>query len=177
MRNKEFLKLMQKRVAEAVIGSSTLRNQGTPGVIQTARNYLKKIDISTFITKDEVKFQKKLNSKTNILKNKFDKKAQNWGAARKVMNLFLRDSFYNWYLCTEYRLDKIEKWLEVPLDKDVANGLRKVREGKSLSRWESIKKLILRASKKYQKIAKEYGDGKGIARVHLDLLFWRPNKK
>jgi hypothetical protein len=42
--------------------------------------------------------------------------AKNWGAARKALNLVLRDILYNQYLQREYGFNRIGKWLELPLD-------------------------------------------------------------
>jgi hypothetical protein len=45
-------------------------------------------------------------------------------AARKALNIFLRDVFYNHYLREEYGFGRLEQWLELPLDMDAARGLR-----------------------------------------------------
>jgi hypothetical protein len=46
-----------------------------------------------------------------------------WGAARKALNLFLRDVQYSWDLSSYFGLHTIFSFLEVPLDRYVAQGL------------------------------------------------------
>ena len=70
------------------------------------------------------RFQSRLNVATRRLKDRLPKGARNWGAARKALNIFLRDVLYNHYLRSRHHLDRLEEWLEVPLDRDVAAALR-----------------------------------------------------
>ena len=49
--------------------------------------------------------------------------SRHWGAARKAVNLFLRDALCNRYLAEEFNLKKAEAWMEIPLDSAVARGI------------------------------------------------------
>jgi hypothetical protein len=100
-----------------------------------------------------------------------------WGAARKAINLFLRDCTYDHHPRSHCHLGRIEPWLEVPLDSFVASALRKTRKGRNLPRWDSLIKLEPEVSRNYQEVAQAIADGKGIARVHLDLRYWTEGRK
>lgn len=115
---------------------------------------------------------------TDDLRGKFPNGGKSWGAARKGLNLFFRDVVYNKYLAdllevpTDYKENmKTLRNLEVPLDRDVAAGLTKAFD--ELPRWTTIKDLNGKRSKLFQDKALVYADSKGIARIHLDLEFWR----
>ena len=84
------------------------------------------------------------------LKRRLPKGARSWGAARKALNIFLRDVLYNHYLRSHHGLDRLEDWLEVPLDRDVAVALRAESEGGELPRWKTIKRLTPDVSGRYQ---------------------------
>jgi hypothetical protein len=104
------------------------------------------------------------------------------GAQReKDLNLFFRDVVYNKYLAdllnmpTDYKENlKTLRNLEVPLDRDVATGLNKTFD--DLPKWTTIKDLNEKQSKLFQDRALTYADNKGIARIHLDLEFWRSGR-
>jgi hypothetical protein len=181
MTEKEFLKYIHKRLSTISVGASALRNQGASGIIKTARNYFYEIKIDDFIaTIDNGNDYKKfLNTHTEKLVSKFPKEARSWGAARKGLNLFFREIVYNKFFSDYYKLpieftkfnDKI-KYLEVPLDKDVATGIYNDTE-LNIPKWKSIKKLDLDLSEKYQNAAQEISKKINIAKVNLDLKYWR----
>lgn len=170
---KNYIKLLQERTGQLAIGRSTLRKQGAPGVIDTARSYLQKMNLKPLKNIDsEDKYQKFLNRHTNSLANSFPAGAKgNWGAARKAINIFMRDCLYNLYLCTEYSIQVLEPWLEVPLDKDVGKKLNE--NDPNLPKWKSIKYLKGEVSDKFQTSAQKLGEKEGVSRVHLDIKFWR----
>ena len=182
MKHKDFILNIHKRLAEISIGASSLRNQGAPKVIEISRNYMiNNIKLSKLFERlaDEEMFLKFLNYHTGKLKNKYPEKGKNWGTARKALNLFFREVVYNKFLSDKFGLSKnLKKYnlnirnLEVPLDDDVAKGISNDSK-KALPKWETIKNLTSKFSKKYQKEAKEIAKYKGIARIHLDLLYWR----
>lgn len=127
-------------------------------------------------TKDE--FLKILNQDTEKIKKSLPSKAQKWGAARKVINIFLRNLAYNKYICKKYKLDRMEKWLEVPLDRYVATGLRNTKLGKNLPSWPGIKNLQKGEKQnsdyqQYQAVAQSIAEKKRINRIDLDIIFWR----
>jgi len=84
-----FYRDMQLYLAVTTIGPSTLRNQGSKGVIKAAQQYLALIDLNVFRTSDEKTFLNVLDNETEQLRKALPKGAQKWGAARKALNLFL----------------------------------------------------------------------------------------
>jgi hypothetical protein len=174
----EILDLLHSNIAERSVGASTAR--GMPkGTVATARAYLARLDLSRFSVTTEKAFQVLLDRRTQYLVKKLVNnhpapKAQYWGRARKFLNIFLRDVLYNKYLRAAYKLDKIERWLEVPLDSHVAHGLRREAGGHELPRFTGLKGLHSHNNTRYQKFASSVAKKKDIQRrVHLDLLYWR----
>ena len=173
MNKKNLIKLYQHRISQLAVGSSALRNQGAAGVVKTTREFFKNIKLQYFVTQNEVQFKKRLDLETNRLLTKFPVGAKNWGAARKAINLFLRDVLYNSYLNRYYSFSKVEKYLEVPLDSFTVKGIKKDRKNNSIPRWKGIKYLETSENKIFQGLANDIAKEKGIARVHLDLIYWR----
>jgi hypothetical protein len=177
MTNASFLKMVQTRAASVAIGANTLRNQGASNVVSNTREFLKRLDLRHFSAKAKtaLSFQNALDQETKKLRNALPVGARHWGAARKALNIFLRDVFYNYYLRDEYGFGKLEPWLELPLDKDAARGLRKDSKGidKQLPRWLGVKYLKSDISKVYQDAAKHVAQRRQLARVHLDLIYFR----
>ncbi|MCL0062520.1 hypothetical protein M1N62_06170 [Thermodesulfovibrionales bacterium] len=175
----EFIECVKIQTAEISVGASTLRNQGGRGLVQKAREYLKQLALENYGSVDsQEKFRGLLDGHTGDLKSGFPIYAQNWGAARKVMNIFLRNVTYNRFLCQQYGLKRIERWLEVPIDRDVATGLiRNFRDNPqlevSLPSWHSIKRLTPQENDNFQQAAQVLADSEEIDRVHVDLLYWR----
>ena len=166
----------QSRTAELAIGPSTLRNQGAPGVVDTARKYLMRLDLKQFNDCTQKDFQGVLDKETKKLQNQFPEGAKNWGAARKALNIFLRDALYNHYLREHYKLQHIASWLEIPLDSHVAGRLRGEYRGSDLSKWPGIRHMDSDISDEYQCVAEQVAGRRGVARVHLDLFYWRAAK-
>jgi hypothetical protein len=167
---------MQKRIAELAANSSTLRRR-PKGTVKKTQCFLRVIKLEQFSVEEENDFKSKLNVCTNRLRKKFPSKAKNdWGAARKVLNIFLRDVLYNRILCRHYKFRKIEEWMEVPLDKYVYDGLKEdagKMDFRTPPTWSYINKLKLKGSNDYQEIAKDIAGKKRILRVDLDLVYWR----
>ncbi len=156
------------------IGRSTLRNQGASGVIEVARSYLQEIDLSELRSINNSKqYLQFLEDKTAGLSHSFPEGAKgNWGAARKALNIFIRDCLYNAYLNKEYSIERLRGWLEIPLDGDVARNLYALHKP-SLPRWPRIKRLTPEISSLYQQKAIKEAQRFGIARVDLDIYYWR----
>lgn len=171
--NEHFLNLLQQRVAESAVGTSALRNQGAKGVIAAAREFLKKLDLSDFVVTTEDGFLDILNSHTNSMLKHLPPNGRNWGAAGKGLNLFLRDVLYHRYLSKRCEFERIEEWMEVPLDSFVAKGLREDHTGEPLPPWPRLKRLGPDTSALYQKAAYDVGKSVHLSRVHLDVLYWR----
>jgi len=167
------IRLVQKRVANIAIGASTLRNQGK-GTTSVAIKFISGLDLKKFkgITKKE--FMILIDELTEELMGKFPFGSENnWGAARKSINVFLEEVFYNRFLVRECRLQNLEKYLEIPLDSNVIKKLQENDSAGILPRWGGIKYLKPEDSKQYQDFAKKLAIGKETARIYLDLEFWR----
>ena len=172
---------LQKRLALLAIGRSTLRSQGAPGMVGRARIFLSKLDLRRFSTGTEELFQKQLNYQTSRLASKFPAGGKgNWGAARKSINIFMRDAVYCAPIRSMYSLSKIEKWLEVPLDRHVYDGLKKdllrLKAAPRLLPWPGIKHLKPKTSRAIQQVAAHVSKQLKVSRVHLDIRYWRSDQ-
>jgi hypothetical protein len=171
--NKDYI----LRIAETSIGFSTLRGHPSK-TISTSRTYLKKLALDDFQCTSVKDFNAVLDKHTIRLSKqikKLDYRFAFWGSARKALNLFLGNAAYHAILRKEYRLDRIEKYLEVPLDKQVASGLITLAEERdiSLPKWKTIKGLLPDESNLIQSFANSYAKELGCTRIQLDLLLWR----
>lgn len=178
--DKKYIQYLQNRIAETSIGASSLRNQGAPGVVEESRNYMKHIDLNRLSNihskRDYIIF---LNRHTGRLMNRFRGNAKgNWGAARKALNLFIRDVRYNVHLNKWFKIGSVSKWLEVPLDRYVINGLKRDNKSNHLEnpKWKSIRSLSSEKSNLFQSIATYIANQKNIHRVDLDIEYWRNDK-
>lgn len=176
------IKRQQRRIAQISIGASAPRNQGSKGIIDICRDYFENfiyLDEFKRALKSESLYKAHLDNQTDALLANFPPSSRNnWGTARKALNLFFRDVVYNFYLAIHLEMpcDSVEntellKYMEVPLDKDVATGL--IGKNTDLPKWVAIKNLTKESSDKYQEYALSYSDRLKTARVHLDLEFWR----
>ncbi len=171
--DRKFVLSLQRRTAEVAIGPSTLRNQGAPGVVQAARDALLREELARFVVASQEDFARELNLATVRLQRKLPRPAQ-WGTARKALNIFLRDVLYNTYLAREFGFRRIERWLELPLDSYTVKALRRERIADDLPRWPGVGKVTPATYALYQAAAEEAAQKRQIARVHLDILWWRP---
>lgn len=133
-----FILLIQRRTAQIAVGASALRNQGTSGFVQICRNYFERIDLQEFFDalkkESSIDYKSFLDMHTSALMQDFpENHKNNFGAARKALNLFFRDVIYNSYLTNHFLFDlnsyeaksAISK-LEVPLDNQVVTGLKEI---------------------------------------------------
>lgn len=170
---KKFLADVQKFIAISAVGVSALRGQGA-GVIDRVRKYLGEMHLSeTRLLRDEVTFCEWLDDKTNDLVCSQEVK---WGAARKALNLFLRDCLYNRYLSSEYSLDQLESLMEIPLDSVIAGQLKRNAGRGQLPIWPGLKGLKKEDSKRFQDHASGMAAQEGVPRVHLDIGMWVNNR-
>jgi hypothetical protein len=174
--NEEFIRLLQINIASRSVGPSTARRMGPPKTVQAARDFLCKIDLTHFKTRTPETFDSILNATTEQFVTELPRDAQHWGSARKFLNIFLRNTLYNRFLCERYELQALEPWLEVPLDRYVGTSLRSEKGGDSLPRWKTVIGLTPEQSSAYQTFANSVARQKGTYRVHLDLLYWRSTK-
>ena len=84
----DLIDLMQRWVATVALGASSLRNQGAKGVLGAAREHLASMNLKQFATPNEKRFRRALECETERLRRALPQGAQNWGPARKALNLF-----------------------------------------------------------------------------------------
>ena len=167
------LRYMQRFVANVSIGSSTLRGQGR-GTAAVARQWLAELDLAQFSVIHRAPFGRRLDRLTNLLRERFPAESRdNWGAARKALNIFLRDAVNNHHLRRRFAIAHIDRYLEVPLDSQVAARLGAEEEGNALPKWTTIKALKPWVNADYQTVAAAVARRRGVERVHLDLFYWR----
>ena len=169
----KLINLVQRRVVNLAIGPSVLRNQGAPDVIEKAREYLANLDLRRFSNLTAEAFSQTLEACTDELMSSFPDGARHWGTARKALNVFLEEAFYNRFLCEEYGLHALEACLEIPMDSQVAQGLRRRAARGSLPHWYGITGLSKKARDAFQSYAQRLAASMGQARVYLDLILWR----
>jgi hypothetical protein len=182
MTEKEFYQLLHRRLSQISIGASAIRNQGSGGLIKILRQYFeKKVNLEDFIKSlnDETQYRNFLNGHTKNILTLFPDTVQSWGAARKGLNLFLREIIYSKFFSYRFSLpdnfeefNQLLKFMEVPLDKEVANGLIADSNGQ-LPKWINIKHLTPTLSEIYQSQAFIIATYENVARVNLDLKYWR----
>jgi hypothetical protein len=161
----------QRRIANLSIGASTGRGR-PPGTIANGRLFLSKLPLAN-VGRSGSKFPEILDQLTEELAARFPRGARrDWGLARKFINIFLEEAAGNYCLRRIYRLDRVEKYFEVPLDSHVAKGLNKESK-RSLPKWRGIKNLTKPQSRKYQEAAQEIATSQKMLRIHLDLKYWR----
>jgi len=117
-------------------------------------------------------FQRHLDRLTEDLTSSLPPNAKYWGLARKILNMFLRDAFYNFYLRSQFRLERAEPFLEIPVDSAVAKGLRQGVPRGSLPAWPGLKHLKPVDHAVFQQRALELARLLKTARVHLDTVLW-----
>ena len=182
MTEQQFYQLLHRRLSQIAIGASAIRNQGSGGLIKILREYFEtQVDLDQFVKSlvGEAEYSVFLNGHTSHILTLFPDTAQSWGAARKGLNLFLREIIYSKFFSHRFSLpdnfsnfNSLVKFMEVPLDRDVANGLIADSKG-LLPKWINIKNLTPTISESYQKQAFLIATQENIARVNLDLKYWR----
>jgi hypothetical protein len=176
MKPPDFLERVQGKVAFSAVSPSSLRGQGR-GLVHCAQKFLAALPLDQIPRSTKDSFVAWLDRQTAALDRAFPPKAKRWGAARKVINLFLRDALYNGYLNREFQLSAVESWLEVPLDGVMARGLKRIATRGKLPPWRGLKRVTRHESKRFQQFAEEEAYRKGMARVHLDIYLWLDQKR
>jgi hypothetical protein len=175
MKPKDFIVTLRRKVAFTAVGPSALRGQGK-GVLRKAQDFLAQMCLSRVPRSSAKGYQLWLDRQTELLLNILPIKNRPWGAARKAINLFLRDALYNKYLSKQFNLQSIEAWFEIPLDSAVAKGLKLDSNRGELPAWPGLKNLRPNISESFQIFASKQALSKGIARVHLDMYLWLDNR-
>jgi len=175
--SEDFLTSVQRFVAITAVGASALRNQGGSGVIEAAHHFLLDCDLAEFVRPTEEEFKTELDKQTVSLQQAFPEGTRHWGAARKALNIFLRDALYNRFLAEKYKLPSIENWLEVPLDSRVAGRLIEEDQERNLPPWPGLKRLTPSISAQFQSFAGGKAKERTLARVHLDVYLWPKERR
>ena len=171
--NRELITWMQKRAANGAVGASTIRGMAPAGTAKVIKDYLRGMDIKFVKARTESDFEKNLDVITDGLLKALPHGSKHWGMARKCVNIFLRNCLYNRYLCSHYKLEPLEEWLEIPLDSHVGKGLIAHAEKGSLPKWEKVIALTREQSNQYQQAARDLAKKKRVCRVHLDDWLYR----
>jgi len=170
------IELIQKRIANISVGSSTVRGQPKE-TVKITRNYLGSINLQSFSDiKDQTQFNILLDKHTEALKKQIPSKS--WGISRKVLNIFLFQASHDIILNRKYALDCIISYLELPLDNPNAKRLVKYARLKNIRlNWNNIYSLKHETSKLFQDFAKEYAHDKyDCERCYLDI-YWRRSEE
>jgi hypothetical protein len=172
-----LIEAIQRHVAIVAISPSAVRGQGAGGVVACATEFLAVLPLRPFGVNIDTAFNKVLDEATDTLKGRLPEPARSWGLARKCVNIFLRDAFYNLYLSNEYQLAKAAPYYEVPLDSVVSYALRKHAHPRRLPTWLGVKHLTPETSGAYQTFALELSHKWNIERVYLDTYLWVENRE
>jgi hypothetical protein len=168
---RDLLLAFQARAARGALGASTMRSAGAKGVVRAGRAFLSEVDLRAFRTPNPSRFRAALDDATDGLVRAFPREARHWGLARKGLNIFLRDCLTNVYLRDAYSLQVAEPLYEVPLDTVTGTTLYQLAGG-SLPRWGTVRDLTPEVSDAFQAVALRIAEERGIARVHLDAIWW-----
>lgn len=167
----DLLLAFQARAARGALGVTTMRSAGAKDAVRAGRVFLSEIDLSAFRTAGSSRFLDALDGTTDGLQQAFPRYARHWGLARKGLNIFLRDCLCNVYLRDAYSLQMAEPFYEVPLDLNTGTRLHQLSHG-SLPEWATVRDLTREVSDEFQALAARIAEERGIARVHLDAIWW-----
>lgn len=175
MNKTDFIRTVQQFTAVSAVGVSAMRGQGK-GVMKTAQKTLGQLNLTQLkAIATQAQYEAWLDQQTEQLLNRFPIRNRPWGAARKALNLFLRDCLYNKYLCAAYKMGKVERWLEIPLDSYISKELQS-KASQTLPRWPGLKHLKKPTSALYQDVATSWSKERGVSRIHLDVELWLKNR-
>lgn len=170
----EYRDKLRRRLASTAIGPSTIRRLAPAGTIDSARAFLENIELAQFADTESEAFEALLDRITSQYQRNVPQLS--WGAARKFLNIFLRDCLYNRWVCDDYNLTAIERYLEVPLDRDVVEELQHRAGSETLPPWNGVGLLTEDDSKVFQQYARKVADAIEVLRVDLDIEYWRGEK-
>ena len=172
----DLIGALVEREAQIAIGPSTARGQGR-GTVKALRAALGRIPLIDFAVSTAAQFDRVLDRHTRLVQRRLPRRVSSWGLARKCLNIFLRDCYYNAFLKRHYRLHKAEREFEVPLDSLVAKELKWLFPRGALPRWPGVKHLRRAESDEFQEAARQLSKSWGITRVHLDTFLWVRGRK
>lgn len=168
---RDFLPAMQRLVAVASLPGSALRGQRTSGLTRGIRSALARLELPLFVQPTEARFKAALDD-ANLRLSRTQGARCKWGVARKALNLFMRSAAYNHYLREAHGLERVEAFLEIPLDGIVARHIREGVPSAELPSWKSMGALTPDLSDRYQAGASQLARHRRLDRVHLDAYIW-----
>ena len=166
----DLVRALRQRAAVSAVRDSAVRGRGA--VAAVACRFCAALDLAPFSERRGGRFLSRLDASTERLRQALPPGGRSWGAARNVIDMFLREAFYNRYICDQFRLERAEEWLELPLDSSLARRLRSAFPECRLPPWRSLTSLTPAVNSNYQGVAAEIADSRGIARVHLESFLW-----
>jgi len=174
--SRDFITKLCAHQARVSITPSTVRTQGK-GTMHIARDFVAcELDVSKLRVTSGRRYIAHLDDATDSLRLRLRGKARTWGLARKLLNIYIRDCVYSRMLCKHFRLEKIEPFLELPLDgvvgRELTSKAEELGQIHRLPKWKSIRALTREQSELYQGFARELAGERGYARVHLDVVIW-----
>lgn len=175
MNRAALLRAVQSRVARIAVGASAVRGRGNTGAVTAAREHLRRVDLARFGAKPAT-FRRALDGETNSLLAALPKGARRWGIARKLLNIFLRDCLYTTYLARDFNLARVEADCEIPLDSITALKMKRVVGRGRLPRWPGVKHVTPQLNAQFQQAAAAEAAKEGIARVHMDAVWWSQSR-
>ena len=175
MNKAAFLRAVQSRVARSAIGASAARGRGNTGVVTAARKHLRRVNLARFNASPPA-FQRALDRETKALLAALPKGARHWGIARKLLNIFLRDSLYTTYLAKNFHLAQSERSFEIPLDSITATNVKRAVGRGGLPRWPGVKHVTPALNARFQQAAASEAAKERLARVHMDAVWWSQSR-
>ncbi|MBL7188519.1 MAG: hypothetical protein ISS70_19510 [Phycisphaerae bacterium] len=175
MRRTTWANDVRLHLALASVGNSTLMKQSGKGRVNRARLFLaNEVPIASVSAFDKSAFSTFLDQKTIGLSRQLprpDDGRPNWGAARKVISIFLRMCAMNKDLHTAFNLATVEPLLEVPLDNQIVAKIDQ-ESGSHFSKNFKIKYLSPDLNSDIQGAALRLASRERIYRYELDVLYW-----
>ena len=169
-RGRGFIRALQQGAA-----LSAARAGGGRGAATAAFRFCAALDLAPFAERRGGIFLSRLDASTERLRLALPAGGRSWGAARGIINLFLKEALCSRLLCAQFRLDRAEPWFELPLRPDLARRLRSAFPEAALPPWRNVKTLTPAAHANYQGVAAAIAETRGIARVYLETLLWPPS--
>lgn len=176
---------MKRYVAQTSVGASTTRGYKKARQDFQYADFLAGLRIEKLATKTEGQFIKWLNTRTKHLSREISPKGyatySTWGIARKILNIFLHNVYFNEILRTEYNLGDIKDHFEVPLDSHVVGWLRRIAESTEpaiefidpVPGTFYVHLVTDDVNSKYQGLATKVARQLGTSRVYLDTYLYR----
>jgi hypothetical protein len=174
--------MMLRYVAEVSVGPSTTQSYKREGAFRYG-DFLRSRNLTSLFDKTEAEFTAWLNMQSTRLSKHIvatkDPSVSTWGMARKILNIFLHNVYFNNVLHQGYQLERIEPYFEVPLDSDVVAWLLRVADETQIEFENPITgkfavyKVTKTANESFQRLATKVARKFRTSRVYLDTYFYR----